>query len=510
MNWRTGMEDRPGWGIYLRISRAKRKDKDGKTVTETLGIERQEPPCRELVARKGGQVIEVYQDNDKSAFKGDRDDFERMLIDARAGVIKGIAAWDIDRLTRNPDRDIPRIIELAENYGVQLAVVTGEVDPSTSSGRMMLRIAGALARRESEHRAERLLAKFEELAHAGKPHGGERCFGYERDGMTINQDEAKLIKEARKRLFAGESTAKILQDWTKRGVVGVRGRPMNATSFKRIMTRPRTAGLRQHGGEIIGDAKWKRIISPNDRMRLLAILNDPERDHSGPQHKYVFSGVLECSHCKAPMVGNSKGKGLPMYGCPHKRQGGCHRTFVAAPAVEAYLVPIVMDLLDSREVWKELRARQGDSKREDALWSQLQDDERELEELASLKGKRNPDTGRPYFTMREWLAAKAPIEQRITQANEALKQVTRSRSGVLALPVSETGLGAWMKGDLETRRMLVKAVLDKVTIKPGRRGGPGFDSTRAEVIPQKALTTKAGTRKVVEAILAAHQANNGG
>lgn len=492
------------WGIYCRISRVKRKD--GKL--ETLGVDRQEPPCRELVKRMDGVVHRVYVDSDLSAYdRKNRPAYEDLLADAMASVIKGIVAWHPDRLTRQPIEN-ERLINVVEEHGVKLAtVLAGDHDLATPAGRLHLRMLGSIARYESEHKAERLLAKFEELARDGKPHGGERCFGYEKDGLTLNEAEASLIREARDRLFAGESTASIMRDWKQRGVVGVRGNPLRATAFKRILLRPRIAGLREHQGEVIGDAKWPAIISPRDRTQLQAILEDPERVRGGRPREYVFSGLLECTKCNGRMVGTSKGKGLNMYACYDDPHGGCRRTFVSAPAFESFMVPIIIDLLDSREVWKELVARRNRSEQEDALWSQLQEDERELEELASLKGRRNPKTGRPYFTIKEWLAAKAPIEQRIFQTNAALKHITRKRSGLMALPVTETGLGAWMKAkdDPETRRMLVEAVIEKVIIKPGRRGGPGFDTSRADVIPHKNLMSKAGVRRVVEAIIEAHQ-----
>lgn len=87
------------WGVYCRISRV--RNKDGQT--DTLGTERQEPPCRELVERLGGVVHKVYVDNDLSAYSGRRrPEYEAMLADAKAGVIRGIAAWHPDRLTRQP------------------------------------------------------------------------------------------------------------------------------------------------------------------------------------------------------------------------------------------------------------------------------------------------------------------------------------------------------------------------------------------------------------------------
>lgn len=113
------MEQAP-WAIYERISYARTPD----GTIDTLGVERQDPPCRELVARKGGHVAKVLIDNDRSAFKGHRPDFEEMLEWARSGRVRGIAVWDCDRLSRNPDRDNLRIIELAERFGVELATAS--------------------------------------------------------------------------------------------------------------------------------------------------------------------------------------------------------------------------------------------------------------------------------------------------------------------------------------------------------------------------------------------------
>ncbi len=80
------MEQAP-WAIYERISYARKPD----GTIDTLGVERQDPPCRDLVARKGGDVVKVFVDNDRSAFKGTRREFEEMLAWARSGRVRGIA-----------------------------------------------------------------------------------------------------------------------------------------------------------------------------------------------------------------------------------------------------------------------------------------------------------------------------------------------------------------------------------------------------------------------------------
>src|SRR4029453_14556301 len=52
----------PRAAIYCRISRDPRGD--------LLGVQRQAPPCRALCERLGWEVVEVYTDDDLSAYTG--------------------------------------------------------------------------------------------------------------------------------------------------------------------------------------------------------------------------------------------------------------------------------------------------------------------------------------------------------------------------------------------------------------------------------------------------------
>src|SRR6266508_3404750 len=205
-------------GIYARISYVHRAD----GTQERLGVERQVPPCRELARRKGWTVVEpVYEDNDLSAYSGKhRPGYEQLLEDAKARRVNIIVAWHADRLTRQPTEN-EALIELAERHGIQLATVTGEHDLATPSGRLHFRMLGSIARYESEHRAERLRLKWQEVARAGRPKGGGlRPFGFEPDKVTVNEAEAALLREAAERVLAGDGPYAVLHDWQALGVRG--------------------------------------------------------------------------------------------------------------------------------------------------------------------------------------------------------------------------------------------------------------------------------------------------
>ena len=84
-----------GAAVYCRIS----QDREGAG----LGVTRQEADCRALCERRGWTVVEVYTDNDVSAYSGKpRPNWARLIEDVRAGHIGAIVGWHVDRLTRSP------------------------------------------------------------------------------------------------------------------------------------------------------------------------------------------------------------------------------------------------------------------------------------------------------------------------------------------------------------------------------------------------------------------------
>ena len=81
--------------IYCRIS----EDRTGAG----LGIERQEHDCRELADQLGWTVVEVFADNDLSAYSGTpRPGYQALLDALRAGTADAVICWHTDRLHRRP------------------------------------------------------------------------------------------------------------------------------------------------------------------------------------------------------------------------------------------------------------------------------------------------------------------------------------------------------------------------------------------------------------------------
>jgi site-specific DNA recombinase len=472
--------------IYCRISRDPRGD--------LLGVQRQEPPCRELCERLGWEVVEVYTDDDLSAYNGKhRPAYEQMLEDLRAGQVNAIVAWAADRLTRRPVEN-EAIIDLAERLGVKLATVGGEYDLATPSGRLHFRQLGIIARYESEHRAERLRLKHEQLARAGKLHGsGTRPFGYEQDRLTVRETEAALVREAVQRLLTGESARTVIRNWNARGITTTAGKPWRNSAFVRMLRSPRLAGKREHHGRVVADAVWPAIITPAEHEQLLTVL-DRNAKAWGPTRtivrRYLLTGFLVCGRCGAKLIAQPRMDGVRSYACAvGEGRAGCGRTTRLAEPLEAYVRDAVIAALDSPELLTTLEAAREETADDavDGLLDRLRATETQLEDL-----------GRDYadgLVIREaFFAAQARLSDRLEATRRQLSRAARRRA-VLTVPEGgaaaiRAGWDAWGDDEseatrlagLERRRALLGLVLDRVILHPCVRGRRDFDPTRVELV----------------------------
>lgn len=311
------MEDVKGLaGIYTRIS----ADASG----EALGVGRQEADARKLCADRGWTVVDVFCDNDRSAYdrRKARPRYQDMLEAVKAGQINVIVAWHPDRLHRQT-RELVPFIDLINKYGVSVETVTaGKYDLSTPAGRMNARIVGSVAEYESEHKSERIRRKLEANAAEGRHHGGSRPYGWMPDRITIDESEAAAVCKAAELVLAGESLRGVARALNDAGHRTATGRPWLAVTVRDMLMRPRNAGLRVHHDEVVGHGQWAPILSAEDFHQIEAILSNPARrtnpGRNGRVH--LLSGLARCGVCDTPVtVGKSKpykGKSKPVYRCP--------------------------------------------------------------------------------------------------------------------------------------------------------------------------------------------------
>jgi DNA invertase Pin-like site-specific DNA recombinase len=455
-------------GIYARIS----EDRD-----ETqLGVGRQQEDCAAVALKKGWEDTERYVDNDVSAWKGGkRPEFERMLQDIAGGHINAVVVYHQDRLIRQP-RDLERFFDVCDRAGVtDLASASGDIDLATSDGRFKARILGSVAAKESEDKSRRIRRKMEELARNGENKGGgTRPFGFELDRVTIRRDEAKIIRELADRLLGGASLRSLARDLDERGIRTPTGNAWRPEPLKRMLRSARISGQREHHGEIVAKAIWPAIIRPEQTAQIRAILDDPARRGARAPRSYLLKGLLRCERCGATLVSRPRDDGERRYVCARGPGfAGCGKTYVLAEPLEAFAAEAALIALDSPELADAVRGAQDEAagdwqRRADAVGAKL-------EELAAAYAA-------DAITMREWLAAREPLQRQLEEARRHLSRAANTGPIARYVGAGDELRSKWEHLDIERRHAIIGAVLACVEVGPGRRGVNRFDPDRLRLV----------------------------
>lgn len=461
--------------IYVRIS----LDREGSG----LGVERQEKQCRELCTRKGWDVADVYVDNDVSASSSKpRPEWQRLLVDVRAGHIDAIAVWHVDRMTRKP-RELEDVIDLAEKLGVQLGTVAGEIDLATPTGKMIARMLGAAARHEAEHKGERQRVAFAQAAAAGKPHiGGYRPFGYLDCRVRINVDEAALIREAARRLLAGETLRSIATDWNTRDVKTTGGKQWTGQAIKQIMTSARISGRREIGrvkrhqlGNIACEDAFEPIISVADSDRLRLLLTNPDRraHTSSTTRRYLLSGMLTCHRCGGTLnalAGKPEKNRPAMYRCASAGQYSsktCGRTSVLMKHVEPVVRNDLLAAIESPELIARLHER---AELDPKIGQQIKRDEQELIDIAA-------DRADGTITRAEWVTMRERVQQRLDDNKAHVAR--QSDTEALSLLDGDGDIeDRWARLNLAQQRAVVSEVFAEIVVMQTPYRGAKFSPDR--------------------------------
>lgn len=296
--------------IYLRMSKSKGEAK----------IDAQESMCRRLAEAHGLDVVKVYVDDGISAYTGaDRPGWADLLSDVQAGQFDVLLAQSEDRFTRQVGEKETLSMLCVASGVIWHTVNDGATDPATADGAFFSTLRAALARMESQRKAERQRQSNEEHAlKGGVQRGGVRPFGYLADKMTPDPAEAPLIQQAYADLISGARTlSRIRTDWNAAGITTTSGKPWDLPKVEKVLRRPRNAGYVQSAGKVLPDVRgqWESIIDEESYRAALAILDNPKRALSKVlPARHLCSSIARC-HCGVKMRVAGRDAGTSAYRC---------------------------------------------------------------------------------------------------------------------------------------------------------------------------------------------------
>ncbi len=493
---------------YARISKEEVGNKDN--------VEIQTAECRDYASERGWTVLHAFADNNITISQRSikpREGFDKLFAAVQAGHINVVVITEPERLYRRP-RELEDLIDVAEaGRPVKIVTTDGrEFDLSTTNGKHDLRSHINNAAREADKISDR--SKRKKLAHAreGRPSGGTRPFGYAPDLVTPLEPggqltwtvrrttpegeveevevtflpEAALVREAAERVLSGESLRSIANDWNHRGISTPTGGRWAPHVLKRLLLSPRIAGLREHLGHVLGLAKWRKILDPEQAELVRRILTDPSRTKVRfTGRSYQLTGLLFCGSCGVQLYGGlhtlRNGRKIRMYTC---KRGpgffGCGRVHQIGDPLDEVVSEAVLLRLDSPETHAVLRAR-AENDQEAGLFERLQADRTRLKQLADYLVDGTLE--KP-----EYLIQKARLKERIEVTERALDRVASKRT-LVSIPPAGQVRPMWEKASTDRRRSVIAAIVEKVILHPSGRGvrrvWPKPDGDGWEVDPSK-------------------------
>jgi DNA invertase Pin-like site-specific DNA recombinase len=482
-------------GIYLRIS----DDREGCE----LGVARQREHCIELAERLGIKIYYIYNDNDRGASRYSqkpRKDYQRLLRDARAGVVNCIIAYTSGRLTRRP-REHEDQIDLAQDLGIQYFYVRSpSFDLNTSNGRRIARILASNDAGEADDISERVLDAKRKQAAKGLYLGGYRAYGYEGakhndKGELINRGrinvelvphEVEVIKEGVRRIGAGETAYVVMKGLNQRGIPSPSGKQWQASNFKRQLTKKRYVIFEADGhptgcpclANPVGSgtllykgtehrAVWPGIITRSEYELMMLQFKKVEQpwEHGLIRGRtYLLTGFTYCGGCGAICYGNARTDtkaNQRRYRCKSVDNSGnklgCGKVYRAAEPLELYVTEEVHKRFDTPEVSQALGAKDG-----------TVDVATIAARLASLRQHKTElaaEYGRQERTKEEYQVMAAANAEAIRQAETKLAEL-QSKQLATTLPAASMLREVWDKSSIEWRRNVVQLLVERVDILP--------------------------------------------
>ncbi|WP_063749887.1 recombinase family protein [Streptomyces sp. C] len=484
-------------GGYARISDVGELG-DGRDGEE--GVTRQKEDVHDLVKVRALTLHRMYVDNDLSAFKRrvKRPDFDELVSDLETEVIDGIAAYNIDRVTRQP-RQLERLIDIYERARrpMVFATTAGDYDLSTDDGRFNARLYVMIANKFSADAARRVARQKKAEAMEGKPHRGVAPFGWKDGGKEAEPFEAELINKAHRDILNGKLLSEVHLEWVELGVRSRQtppGRNITYTSVRYILTNPRLCGYRVYvpqaerekrgrldlsefvleradGTPVIGD--WEKICSPDQWRAVCDVLKSRAISGRGRKKgstvtKRLLTRIARCGECGGGMLTMMYTRGTTsyerhgfFYTCL-KSAGGCGGVSRSGPPVEEFVEAALLAYL--RRMAKALRS--GTSEINPALVKARAELDQVKAEIAEARQLR--ESGE--FPLKEFVREIKRLDDRrdALEIEVATLNVSGMESSTTA---AERIAREWETYTTPMKRAAIERFIEAVVIKKQPRGG---------------------------------------
>ena len=303
-------------------------------------------------------IVEHYKDEAVSGTTTDkRDDFQRMLSEAKRIKPNYLILWKIDRLAR--DRITAAIVkEELRKVGCKIVYIA-ECIPETPEGIIMESLMEGMAEYYSKQLSINVLRGMNHNA-AHCLYNGRKTLGYSVDKETkkyiIDEATAPVVVKIFTDFANGKRIVDIIDELDKSGIRTVLGKKFTTNSLRVILHNRIYIG-EYHWGDHIIPGGTPRIISDSlferaqKRFQMNKHVNKAKI--AGDEPDYSLTGKLVCGKCGQTICGRSgtskTGKIYYYYSCINHRRHKCSLKDISKDKIEAHVAWSIREFLNDTE-----------------------------------------------------------------------------------------------------------------------------------------------------------------
>ena len=292
-----------------------------------------------------------------------REDFNRMIRDARSGLFDFIITKEISRFSRSTLDSIQYTQELLD-YNVGVLFQNDNINTLDTDSEFRLVVMAGVAQDEIRKLSERIKFGHRQAIKNGRVLGNDKLYGYDKKDcvLTINEEEAEIVRRVFD-LYAnhGLGTRKISQKLLELGYTSREGNAFNVLTIRHMLENPKYKGwycgnktqsldYRTKKKAFLDESEWVMYPDPTIPAivpeelwdRANAIYRERKiqmKEHaSGASYhnRYPYSGKIICEEHGTTFhrrVLNKKSGDEEVWQCKVYRTGG--RAACAAPQLRS-------------------------------------------------------------------------------------------------------------------------------------------------------------------------------
>ena len=288
--------------ILARVSTEEQKEAGNSLPAQ---IERLETYCK----RKGFEVVENFS-FDESAYKSQRNDFEKIIATIKSYKEKVVVCFDkVDRFSRNVfDKSVSVLYELAMDDKIELHFASDNLvinSKISATEKFHFGINLNLAKYYSDAISDNVKRAYEQKLRNGE-WIGKAPIGYKNivlpngsKAIVLNEEKDFLIREVFELYASGKYSMKTLAKQMKeKGLLNDRSdTPISTSQVEQILKNPFYYGVMRLKDRLYPH-KYPPLISLHLYNQVHEVINSYNRQNFKRTNKpYIFRGLVKCNEC---------------------------------------------------------------------------------------------------------------------------------------------------------------------------------------------------------------------